>query len=272
MAMRKDSITLTTAEVAGLGNSAARNVGSVSGTVAAGDDTRLNTVDGKSGGNINGSVKVTGHVTLDSPTSQGASNLRFTDTGGSLQLNSNVDQTENGPRRICRVTSPENKVFLEVNGAFRCRPGIDSSGSNPNNGFNINWVSGSGAHLWIDGLNTGAISTTPVSDKFLKKNIQYRNDGEKALEEVNNWKVATFKYKARGIMPESDNKLGFIAQDLAGVSPETVDGEGLRSDDYDDNDPKGAYSLDQVALIAKLTQAVQSLTQRVKNLESSRGE
>ncbi|QEY55160.1 tail fiber domain-containing protein [Leclercia adecarboxylata] len=272
MALRNDSINLTSAEVSGLGNSATRNVGSTSGTVAAGDDTRLNTVEGKSGGSISGNVTVTGRVTIDSPSAQGASNFRFTDTGGSLQLNSNVDQTENGPRRIYRVTSPENKVFLEVNGAFRCRPGIDSSGSNQNNGFNINWVNGNGAHLWIDRLNTGAINTTPVSDKFLKKNIQYRNDTERALEEVSRWKVATFKYKARGIMPESDNKLGFIAQDLAEVSPETVDGEGLESDDYDDNDPKGAYSLDQVALIAKLTQAVQALTQRVKDLELSKEE
>ncbi|WP_313438907.1 pyocin knob domain-containing protein [Atlantibacter hermannii] len=35
-----------------LGNAATRNVGSVPGTVAAGDDPRLNTVDGKSGGTL----------------------------------------------------------------------------------------------------------------------------------------------------------------------------------------------------------------------------
>ena len=40
----------------GLGNASVLNVGSWSGSVAAGDDWRLNTVDGKSGGQINGNL------------------------------------------------------------------------------------------------------------------------------------------------------------------------------------------------------------------------
>lgn len=42
-----------------LGDSATKNVGTVEGTVAAGDDSRLNTVDKKTGGNVTGSLMVT---------------------------------------------------------------------------------------------------------------------------------------------------------------------------------------------------------------------
>lgn len=40
----------------GLGNSATRDVGTAAGTVAAGNDTRLNTIDQKTGGTVNGSI------------------------------------------------------------------------------------------------------------------------------------------------------------------------------------------------------------------------
>ncbi|EOV3154725.1 tail fiber domain-containing protein [Enterobacter ludwigii] len=40
----------------GLGNSATRNVGTAAGTVAAGDDTRLKTIEGKTGGTVTGSI------------------------------------------------------------------------------------------------------------------------------------------------------------------------------------------------------------------------
>lgn len=40
----------------GLGNSATRDVGTMAGTVAAGNDSRLNTLDGKSGGKVNSAI------------------------------------------------------------------------------------------------------------------------------------------------------------------------------------------------------------------------
>ncbi len=46
----------------GLGSSATRNVGTTSGTVAAGDDARLGTVNNKSGGTISSYTKITGGV------------------------------------------------------------------------------------------------------------------------------------------------------------------------------------------------------------------
>ena len=55
----------------GLGNSATRNVGTAAGTVAAGDDSRLNTVDKKTGGNITGSLMVTQGNSIGVSTQEG---------------------------------------------------------------------------------------------------------------------------------------------------------------------------------------------------------
>jgi hypothetical protein len=66
--------------------------------------------------------------------------------------------------------------------------------------------------------------------------------------------------KARGIMPETSDQLGFIANDIFEVSPECVSGKGL-PDDYDiEADPNNpdAYSLNQVPMIAKLAQSIQA--------------
>lgn len=116
----------------------------------------------------------------------------------------------------------------------------------------------------------GYVTTNSASDKGWKKDINYLSEisdkaNSDALNEVLQWKVATFKYKARGIIPESAKKLGFIANDLVNTSPACVTGQGL-PDDYDiEADPNNpnAYNLDQIAIIAKLTQAVQAQHQMI---------
>lgn len=55
----------------GLGDSATRNVGTDAGTVAAGDDSRLNTVDKKTGGNVTGSLMVTQGNSIGVSTQEG---------------------------------------------------------------------------------------------------------------------------------------------------------------------------------------------------------
>ncbi|WP_409244968.1 tail fiber domain-containing protein [Enterobacter asburiae] len=55
----------------GLGNSATKNVGTAAGTVAAGDDSRLNTVDKKTGGNVTGSLMVTQGNSIGVSTQEG---------------------------------------------------------------------------------------------------------------------------------------------------------------------------------------------------------
>lgn len=162
-----------------------------------------------------------------------------------------------------------------ANGRFEAGQGYCTKGGiNAARGgsvFNINWQSSVGVTLWIDSTNMGTINFTATSDKELKKDIEYVSDNDSALSEVLQWKPATFKYKARGIIVESDSKLGFIANDLKTASPECVTGEGL-PDDYDiEADPNNpdAYQLDQVAMIAKLTLALQEQQVLIKALQEN---
>lgn len=118
----------------------------------------------------------------------------------------------------------------------------------------------SGMELWVDVSKIGVLAMVATSDKQLKKEIEYKTDEVTALDEVLLWKPATFKMQKRGIMPESAIQLGFIANDLAETSPDCVGGKGL-PEDYDiEADPNNsdAYFLNQVAMIAKLTQAIQA--------------
>lgn len=113
---------------------------------------------------------------------------------------------------------------------------------------------------WVDTTQVGNISLSSTSDKGLKKDITYRDDSSQALAEVLKWRPADFKMKARGIIPETAQQLGFIANDLVKVSPECVSGKGL-PEDYDiKNDPNNgdAYYLNHIPMIAKLAQAVQA--------------
>lgn len=122
---------------------------------------------------------------------------------------------------------------------------------------------------FIGASRVGSLAFDASSDIQLKKDKAYL-DGSGALNEVSQWKPASFKYKARGILGESDTQYGFIANDLVLVSPECVRGDGL-PDDYDiEKDPNktGAYYLDQMAIIVKLTQAIQLLNAKVSDLES----
>ena len=224
--------------------------GSVAGSFCQGNDTRLTTVDGKSGGTL------TSGVVLVS-TSAASPVFSLKDSKGQVNVNSNIDSTTSGNRRIYRVSGSDAKTFLEVDGAFRCRQGTAAVGANANNGFNLNWNSSNQVEVWIDSSNVGLINMTFVSDRLLKKEIEYVAETEAAREEVMKWKPATYKYIARGVITESDTKLGFIANDIVNASPECVTGEGL-TEGFDLDNPAGAYNLDQMAMIAKLTLAIQA--------------
>ncbi|PXW18621.1 tail fiber domain-containing protein [Pantoea sp. JKS000250] len=134
-----------------------------------------------------------------------------------------------------------------------------TSGGTLGNPYNFYWT-GAGLQAWVDTSMVGTITSGSTSDKGLKKGIKYRDDASKALTQVLQWRPADFKMKARGIVPESAEQLGFIANDLVQVSPECVSGSGL-PDDFDiDSDPNNpdAYYLNQIPMIAKLTQAIQA--------------
>ena len=154
-----------------------------------------------------------------------------------------------------------------------------SSGPYQGNAWQFYWNTSSQLEAWVDVSKVGNISLSSTSDKGLKKNIRYANNAAESLAEVMGWMPAYFKMKARGIIPETETMFGFIANDLIEVSPECVSGPGLPEDydiEADPNNPD-AYYLNQVPMIAKLTQAIQAqqkliddLTARVAALESGK--
>jgi len=128
------------------------------------------------------------------------------------------------------------------------------------NTYSFFWNTSSQLEAWVDTSKVGNVTLSSTSDKGLKKDITYREDADKALAEVLEWRPADFKMKARGIIPETAEQLGFIANDLVKVSPECVSGKGL-PDDYDiEADPNNdtAYYLNHIPMIAKLAQALQA--------------
>ena len=168
---------------------------------------------------------------------------------------------------------------MDAVAGFTSRGGLGGA-TDLNVPWNFYWNYGGSAGLsgFVGTTNLGRITFTTSSDRHLKKDIQYVATPDTALAEVLQWKPAHFKMKARGVIPESDDMLGFIANDLVMVSPECVGGSGL-VDGYDEDNPTDAYYLKEVPMIAKLTQAVQAqqkliddLTARVTALESKKSD
>jgi hypothetical protein len=163
-----------------------------------------------------------------------------------------------------------NWVKLRIIGGYNSRRGIN--GIFGDNTYNFDWGGPTSSapnpfELWVDGSRIGQVAFTTPSDKWLKKDIVYLEDTAAALDEVVQWRPASFKYRARGILRESDTQYGFIAQDIVENSPEVVRGEGLKNDDYDPDNPAGSYTLDQMAIIMKLTQAIQHQQKQIKELQ-----
>ncbi|MDT3535442.1 tail fiber domain-containing protein [Cronobacter malonaticus] len=265
------------ADKSSLGGAASLEVGTGAGTVAAGNDPRLGTVDGKTGGNIAGTATfynmasglsgaraVISPGALDvygAPNSAGAIYYHF---GGSDQYTSRLIEIAAGTMDL---QSSSGISRFRVAGGFCSRAGL--SGVFGNNYWNL-YYDGS-TKLYIDTTLIGNISTTAVSDRRLKKDIVYitSEDTTRALEEVMQWKPATYKFKARGeLIPESEQKLGIIANDLVEISPECVSGKGL-DDSYDGINPYDAYWLNTDSMIMKLAMAIQEQNKIIRELQVS---
>ena len=150
---------------------------------------------------------------------------------------------------------------------FKSHMGIGSA-SGANN-YCFGW-DGTRMVLYVDNIAVGSLNTSSTSDRELKKEIGYTllDDRLVALDEVMRWATATFKMKARGdVIPESPEMLGFIANDLKDVSPECVSGQGLEEDD--EPDPLKAYTLDPIAMIAKMTLAMQAMEDQITELQNT---
>ncbi|WP_288878429.1 tail fiber domain-containing protein [uncultured Citrobacter sp.] len=239
-------------------------------------DARLDTINGKSGGVVDGEVALT-----RSATENISNRFVFTtivNAEGLTAWAERHDFADGSNRQILNLGSVSGvrKAVFNAEGGILCKAGINNF-SALRTGYFIDYESGP-VGLYIDSTRTGTIQLVTTSDKFLKKEIEYLSDKKvmdgisattTALNEVMEWRPATFKFKKRGIIPESETKLGFIANDLVAVSPECVKGKGLK-EGYDENNTAEAYSLDETAMIAKLTLSIQELQKQIAELQGSK--
>ena len=184
----------------GLGNSATRNVGTTAGTVAAGDDSRFVTVNGKTGGDISTQISVSGNVyAINKSASDPASG---TEVSGSALLSNYI---VNGVTRVLagfsgRYKWGENNGYGQLDVAL-----LDGSG---------NYVRGASYIFSGNGSATAPGSWVPNSDGRLKFDIKRIED---PLGKMVKLRGVTWQ-RLDGVAPG----IGFIAQEVQDVFPEFV--------------------------------------------------
>lgn len=199
----------------GLGSSATRNVGTAAGTVAAGDDSRLGTVNGKTGGTISSAVTING-------VGGGATDWH-TNAGGGL----GVKKGSGGDNSIemnntTGDPSPGNYVNQIVgkwySGSWAF--GAIRSGSTPLDRVQLNVTAESGGAaasfmFYPDGRGTAG-QWVSLSDERIKKDIVRISD---PLVKMRTIKGCVWERR------DNETKgYGFIAQDVEQEFPEAVKG------------------------------------------------
>ncbi|MCE1395302.1 MULTISPECIES: tail fiber domain-containing protein [Enterobacter] len=184
----------------GLGDSSTRNVGTAAGTVAAGDDSRLSTIDNKSGGTLTSSLNITGNTAsfINQAGSPSTGTLVF---GGSMRSSFRIANQERAAASLqARYVWGNSSSYAELSVATFTASGsvgvaaafnFDGNGSATAPGA---WVPNS------DGRLKYAIERIPDP---LGKMVKLRGVTWKRLDDI-----------APGI--------GFIAQEVQEVFPEFV--------------------------------------------------
>lgn len=265
MANRIDSINLTSSNISGLKNAATKDVGTSSGTVAAGDDARLTTIEGKSGGVINGTISLEGSTI----------NIRSTEQSGGW------------PGFLTFMAGNGNNVaFARL---YHERSGDITISTNVNAAIRYFQFDAGGNFTAPGTLTCYAVTQTSDADK--KKDIKTIDN---ALEKVLSLNGVTFNWKDSGL-PSA----GVIAQKLIDVLPEAVGSvfddhdqyeEVEETEEYDEVDEGGnvtkgyrsvkvnrlvkerdetkrSYTVEYSGVVALCLQAIKELNAKVETLE-----
>ena len=215
----------------GLGNSATRDIGTTAGTVAAGNDTRLNTIDKKTGGAVNGSI-----TSYTQPTVTEGS------VGGLI-------------RSLLRWANGTDAAVC----ALYSQMAADGSLSG-----NIQVANSSSGTIWSFMKSTGnAVAPgawVPNSDGRLKDEVTRIEDPLNKMEML---KGCSWTRKDTGQWG-----IGFIAQDVKNVFPQAVT-EGDDRELPDGTVVEGVLSPDTYGVAAALHhEAILALMQQVEDLKN----
>ena len=184
----------------GLGNSATRDVGSAAGTVAAGDDSRFVTVNGKTGGNISTQISVSGNVY--------AINKSVSDPAPGTEVSGSAFSSNYIVNDVTRVLTGLSGRYKwgDSNGYGQLDVALlDGSG---------NYVRGASYIFSGNGSATAPGSWVPNSDGRLKFDIKRIEDPLGKMVKLRGVTWQRLDSVAPGI--------GFIAQEVQDVFPEFV--------------------------------------------------
>lgn len=220
----------------GLGNSSTRNIGTVTGTVAAGDDPRLNTVNGKTSGVVKGDFfsldNSYGHTTQLLTYNPGTVGTHF----GGMSMKR--------PNSQGWILSQYTTTDYEVQSVTI---GIDAPGANVNWIFNRN---GQATGTWVNN-----------SDSRIKKDIKPIPDPLVAMKKIRGCSWTRLDSGVTGF--------GFIAQEVQEVFPEAVHDFGQSMTMEDGKEVENVLSVDTSGVSAALHhEAILALMVEIEELKT----
>lgn len=220
----------------GLGNSSTRNTGTVTGTVAAGDDLRLNTVNGKTSGVVKGDF-----FTLDN--SYGHTTQLLTYNPGTVGTYFG-GMSMKRPNSQGWILSQYTTTDYEVQSVTI---GIDAPGANVNWIFNRN---GQATGTWVNN-----------SDSRIKKDIKPILDPLVAMKKIRGCSWTRLDSGVTGF--------GFIAQEVQEVFPEAVHDFGQSMTMEDGKEVENVLSVDTSGVSAALHhEAILALMVEIEELKT----
>ncbi|WP_140920878.1 tail fiber domain-containing protein [Limnobaculum xujianqingii] len=208
----------------GLGNSATRNIGISSGTVAAGDDSRFSSINGKSGGVVAGDISIeAGNLNLRSVITAGwPAIINFMAGAGQNVVLARIYQEQYGNINIVTNMQYGAKYFQFIQTGQFVAPG-----------------------------NITCVSLTQTSDRNHKSNIEVINGALDKIEKISGY---TYTLKDTG-----EVSAGVIAQELKDVLPEVV-GEITRTIQTFDEDGNSTRETEEVTSCTVDYSGVSALT------------
>ncbi|WP_445441515.1 tail fiber domain-containing protein [Citrobacter freundii] len=220
----------------GLGNSSTKDIGTITGTVAAGDDPRLNTVNGKMSGVVKGDFfsldNSYGHITQLLTYNTGTAGTHF----GGMSMKR--------PNSQGWILSQYTTTDYEVQSVTI---GIDAPGANVNWIFNRN---GQATGTWVNN-----------SDSRIKKDIKPIPDPLVAMKKIRGCSWTRLDSGVTGF--------GFIAQEVQEVFPEAVHDFGQSMTMEDGKEVENVLSVDTSGLSAALHhEAILALMVEIEELKT----
>ncbi|WP_343710833.1 tail fiber domain-containing protein [Enterobacter sp.] len=198
----------------GLGDSATKNVGAAAGTVAAGDDSRLNTVDQKAGG------KITSPITVQ-PGINGNPGFAINsgDNGGGGLMNNGISLV------VASGYNPNTGNYVNlIKGTWYTGEwsfgGARGGGANFDNvTLNLKGSNQEGMVTWVFHSNGAATGNwVTASDERIKENVTVIADPLIKMQQLRGVEWDRLDTPAHGY--------GFIAQEVEKVFPEAVKSYG----------------------------------------------